>query len=122
MVEFFMSGGFAMWFVLGFGLASLVGAALFARRPHELRLGVLRALSWATAFAAISGFVAGVAVTLRVCARLEGPDAQGWHRYLMLGVSESSSNLILGASLLALTWLVIAVGLRRLVARETLPL
>lgn len=119
MVEFFMSGGVAMWFVLGFGLASLVGAALFARRPHELRLGVLRSLSWATTFAAFSGFVAGVAVTLRACAQLEGADAQQWHRFAMLGVSESSSNLILGASLLALTWLVIAVGLRRLAVRET---
>lgn len=118
MIEFFMAGGFVMWFVLAFGLAALVGAVLFARRPHELRLGALRALSWATAFAAFSGFIAGIALTLRACAGLEGADASEWHRYFMMGFAESSSNLILGTSLLALTWLVIAVGLRRLAVRE----
>lgn len=118
MIEFFVSGGMVMWFVLVFGLAALVGAVMFARRPHELRLGALRALSWATAFASLSGFVAGLALTAKYCAQLPPADASSWHVMLLLGVSEASSNLILGSSLLALTWLVIAIGLRRLAARE----
>ena len=118
MIQFFMSGGFAMWFILAFGLAALIGAVLFASRPDELRLGSLRAMSWATAFASIAGFIAGVAVTFAACAQLPPEHANEWHLIAMMGISESSSNLILGASFLALTWLVIAIGLRRLAARE----
>lgn len=118
MIQFFMNGGFPMWFILAFGLASLVGAVLFARRPDELRLGSLRAMSWATAFASFAGFIAGVAVTFAACANLSPEDAPNWHVYAIMGISESSSNLILGASFLALTWLVIAIGLRRLAVRE----
>ena len=118
MIQFFQNGGFPMWFILGFGLASLIGAALFARKPDEIRLGALRAMSWATAFVSFAGFVAGIAVTLAACANLPPDVAERWHVYVMMGTSESSSNLILGASMLALTWLVIAIGLRRLAVRE----
>lgn len=121
MIEFFVAGGVVMWFVLGFGLAALIGAVFFARRPHELRLGALRALCRATAFASVAGFVAGVAVTLKLCAQLPPAEASSWHVYAILGLAESSSNLILGTALLALTWLVIAVGLRRLASREASP-
>ena len=65
-------------------IASLIGAALFARRPDELRLGSLRAMSWATAFVSFAGFVAGIAVTLAACANLPpdvaraAPEAQAF--------------------------------------------
>lgn len=118
MVQFFMNGGFPMWFILAFGLASLIGAVMFAARPDEIRLGSLRAMSWATGFASFAGFIAGVAVTFAACANLPAEEAGNWHVYALMGTSESASNLILGASFLALTWLVIAIGLRRLAARE----
>ncbi len=117
MVEFFIAGGFPMWFVLAFGLAGLVGAVFFARRPVEHHLGAIRAISWATAFCSFAGFIAGLAATTAACGQLPPEEASDWHRYALLGFAESSSNLILGASLLALTWLVVAVGLRRLAAR-----
>jgi hypothetical protein len=75
-------------------------------------------MCWSTAFASLAGFIAGVAVSLSACARLPESEAESWHLYFMQGFAESSSNLILGASLLALTWFVIAIGLRRLAARE----
>lgn len=118
MLQFFINGGFPMWFVLLFGLASLVGATVFAVRPGEHGLGSVRAIAWATAFASVAGFIAGVAVTFSACAQLPDAEQAQWYRYALQGLSESSSNLILGASLLALTWLVIAIGLRRLAARE----
>lgn len=118
MIEFFQSGGMPMWFILAFGLAALSGAIFFAVRPDELRLGALRAMSWATLFASLSGFIAAVATTLRYCVQLPPAEATNWHVFVMQGFAESSANLILGLSLLALTWLVIAVGLRRLAARE----
>lgn len=118
MVEFFMSGGVVMWFVLLFGLAALVGATVFAVRPGEHSLGSVRAVAWATGFASVAGFIAGVAVTFSACAQLPEADQPQWYRYALQGISESASNLILGASLLSLTWLVVAIGLRRLAARE----
>ena len=118
MIEFFQSGGMPMWFILAFGLAALGGAIFFAVRPDELRLGALRAMSWATLFASLSGFIAAVATTLRYCVQLPPAEATNWHVFVMQGFAESYANLILGLSLLALTWLVIAVGLRRLAARE----
>jgi hypothetical protein len=38
--------------------------------------------------------------------------------FLLKGISEASALLILGLALLTLTWLVVAIGLRRLAARE----
>ena len=44
----FVHGGIGSWFVVLFGLICLVTAALFAWRPDEGRLAVLRAMSLAT--------------------------------------------------------------------------
>jgi hypothetical protein len=117
MIEFFQNGGMPMWFILAFGIAGLLGAVLFARNPVEHHLGAIRAISWATAFTSIAGFIAGLAATTSACAQLPPDKADIWHRYALQGFAESSSNLIFGASFLALTWLVVAVGLRRMATR-----
>ncbi len=119
-VEFFRAGGFAMWFILGFGASALIAATVFARRPDEVRLGMIRALTTATVFASIGGFAAGIATTCKYCAaHMAGPEP--WQAILMAGTAESSSNLILGAGLASLTWLVVAIGLRRLAWRDAHP-
>jgi hypothetical protein len=117
-MRFMSEGGAGMWFVLLFGATALIAAVLFARRPDEAGLGFLRAMSWATAFSMISAFVAGVAASFAGCGRLPPDKRPLWPIFAMKGISESSANVILGSTLLALTWLVIAVGLRRLAARE----
>ncbi len=111
-------GGLGMWFVLLFGGVALVGAVLFARKPDEMKLSFLRAMAWTTALAALSAFFAGVAKSLDGCARLPPPLRETWPVFFIKGLSEAMANLILGFSLLALVWLVIAVGLRRLAAHE----
>ena len=106
-----------MWFILVTGVATLVGAGLFARRPDELRLATLRALSIATLLMSCAGFTAGVALTFASLGRIPAEHRADWHLYALKGISESSANLILAFTLLALAWLVIAIGLRRLGAK-----
>jgi hypothetical protein len=118
MARLFMEGGIGSWFVVLFGLICLGTAALFAFRPDEGRLAVLRAMSLATGFSMVCGFVAGVAKTLDGCSRLPGDKRGLWPIFALKGISESCAVLILGLSLLTLTWLVVAIGLRRLAARE----
>jgi hypothetical protein len=118
MGKLFMHGGVGSWFVVLLGLVCLVTAALFAWRPDEGRLAVLRALSLATAGSMFTGFVAGVAKSLDGCARLPPAMHDRWPMFAIKGISESSALLVLGFALLTLTWLIVAVGLRRLAARE----
>jgi hypothetical protein len=65
-----MHGGIGSWFVVLFGLICLVTAALFTWRPDEGRLAVLRAMSLATGFSMLGGFVAGVAKSMDGCSAL----------------------------------------------------
>lgn len=113
MPKFMIEGGVGMWFILLFGGGTLIGAVLFARRPDELRLSALKAISACTLLASLTGFVAGVAKTFEACARLPGDQRPLWPFFALKGVSESSTNLIFGFALLTLAWLVIAIGLRR---------
>jgi hypothetical protein len=114
----FVRGGIGSWFVVLFGLICLVTAALFAWRPDEGRLAVLRAMSLATGFSMLGGFVAGVAKSMDACSRLPPEKRELLTSFLLKGISEASALLILGLALLTLTWLVVAIGLRRLAARE----
>jgi hypothetical protein len=118
MPKFMAQGGIGMWFILLFGGVTLLSAILFARRPHESRMGMLRALTVTTLLSSFTAFTAGVAMSLGALGRVP-PEAAG--RVWLLaakGVSESAANLILGSVLLTWAWLVIAIGQRRLAAAE----
>ena len=118
MATLFIHGGIGSWFVVLFGLICLVTAVLFTWRPDEGRLAVLRAMSLATGFSMLGGFVAGVAKSMDGCSRLPPEKRELLPVFLLKGISEASALLILGLALLTLTWLVVAIGLRRLAARE----
>ncbi len=107
-------GGIAMWVVLAFGLTALISAIAFAGRPapHSVRFVV--AMMVATLFAALNGFVAGVANTLTYVTREEVRGTPDMLTILLRGISESLANPILGFTLLTLAAFVTAVGLRRL--------
>jgi len=107
------SGGFPIWIVLALAGAALVTAVLFARRPREALLGFFRGLSKAAVCAVIGGVAANLAMTFHNVANrfAEHPDRD---LLAMVGISESLSPAILGFSLLAIAWLITAVGIRRL--------
>jgi len=113
MVKFFVAGGFPMWVVLIFGLLCLGTAIRFAFTATPRRLAVIRALSWATAFSILSGVASNfMAVMWHV------PGNPEWSREplfpVMQGLGEAVTPAILGFTLLAIAWLLVAVGLRRM--------
>lgn len=118
MIEFFQAGGVPMWFVLLFGVASLVAAGAFAISPDPRKVEAVRALTWAAVFSIAAGIVADLAaVGSNVPAHPEWSVSPKIHLIVMQGFAESMTPGVLGFSLLALTWMVMAVGHRRL-ARE----
>jgi hypothetical protein len=110
--------GPVFWFFGAVGLATLATAVRFALSPAERTLAVLRSLSAATACAALAAFFAGVTNGLVGLAHwLErAPDAAASAKFwpaVLTGFAESPIALIIGFALLSVTWLLVAVGLRR---------
>ena len=92
-------------------VATMGAAATYAWRPSESRLALLRPLSLATIFAALCSFSVGVA---QIFAGLSVIDfgGTGW-REVAKGASETFVGLFVAFGCLALTWIMVAVGLRR---------
>jgi hypothetical protein len=105
-------------FVAIVGLAALATAIRFVIRPTEHGLAVLRPLSATTTFAALTAFLLGITNALvGVVGRLEAAtdpaaSAKAWQVFLA-GLAEATVPLILAFALLAVAWLLAAVGLRR---------
>ncbi len=112
-----MPGPF-FWFVVLVGLATLAAAVYFAFRPSERTLAVLRPLGAATTYSSLAAFLLGVANGLtglnRSLERAADPaaSAQAWRTFIS-GLAESPAPLVLAFAILAVTWLLVAVGLRR---------
>lgn len=112
MLSFMKAGGYAMWFILALGGTTVVNAILYSRHPDDARMAVIRTLSLATLFASLNGFAVGVGTTLHYVAKNPGSPGDA-PLLVMQGISESLSNIALGFSLLVITWLLAAVGARR---------
>lgn len=115
MAEFFQAGGVSMWFVTLFGLLTLGAAVYLTVRPHERHVGTIRALSGATTFVILMGLFLNLsAVMYNVSGRDEWAHSPDVHLIVMTGIGESLTTPVLGFGLLAVAWLVTAVGVRRL--------
>jgi len=105
-------------FVALVALGALATATRFAIRPTEGGLAVLRPLSAATTFAALCAFLLGVATALvNVIQKLEEADgpaatAAAWRMFLG-GLAEGIVPVGVAFALLAVAWLLAAVGLRK---------
>ncbi len=112
-----MPGPF-FWFVVIVGLATLATAIRFALRPTERTLAILRPLSAATTFSALAAFLLGMANGLvalnRSLERAADADAsaRAWHMF-RAGLAESPAPVVLAFAILAVCWLLAALGLRR---------
>jgi hypothetical protein len=118
MPNFMREGGIGMWFILLFGAITFVTAVLFARRPAPARLRTLGALTLTTLLSSLTAFTAGLAKSFGSLTRIPPAMHDSWYFYAAKGFSESCANLIFGFTLLTLSWMVIAIGLRRLAAAE----
>ena len=114
MIEFMLNGFVHMGIILVLAIATLATAVSFAYKPGERKLGILRPMSAATLFSILSALCAGISATL-VHALSPADKAVGLEitRSLMPGLAEAMVPGIVGFTILALSWLLAAVGLRR---------
>ena len=114
---FIMAGGFPMIVLLVVGVIALVGAVRFALTPIAGRLPYLGALALAVAATSFAGTCADLlTVSVKVPASLDMASSENLPIILLVGFGESLTPAILGAAIVAVLALLVAVGLRRLPA------
>lgn len=106
-------GGFNMWFLAVIGAVMVWTAIRFARNADPHRLSILRALTVAIVVASISGFIAGLIAACSFTEALPGPFIDKLP-LLVQGFAESCTNLVFGGAFVVITWILVAVGVRRM--------
>ena len=92
-------------------LLPLIVAVAYFVRPTERRLLLMRPLSLATVFAAISGFASGAAIILRGLSVVDGKPAHLGS--LLMGMAEHWMPVHVAFGCLTAAWLLIAAGTMR---------
>lgn len=92
------------------GVVPLGMGIVYAFWPSEQRLALMRPLSLATIFAALSGTSVGVLNVLRGMGLSETP---AFSRVVAIGLSESLVPIFFGFGCLTVAWLCVALGLWR---------
>jgi len=114
MSEFFTEGGFAMFFLLTFGVATLVASTLYAWRVTRVALRVTLGLGTATAFTTLAGIAVDLAAVghgaVEYMARHHDPSLGG---VVLQGLAESLAPGVLGFTFLSLAALITTLGLYR---------
>jgi hypothetical protein len=113
MLEFFRAGGFNMFVLLALGIPTWITAVKFARNATPQRLSLVRALTIAVVFASIVGVASGFASTAHYVVEHEPKEPLP---ILLQGFAETLTNAILGGGIVVITWILVAVGVRRMPA------
>jgi hypothetical protein len=98
--------------ILIIALVTLGTAISFVVRPGERKLSILRTLSSATLFFVAGNAFAGVGATMLHAAEINAAAGEPT-RTIAAGLAEATVPAILGFTFLGLSWLLVAVGLRR---------
>ena len=110
-----MSIGFSfLAFMLVVSVLTLASAISMAIRPGERKLAVFRPLSVCTVMTILSSTATALALTFKRAADASvipwNVEATG---HLLAGLAESMVTAVLGFSVLAVSWLLVALGFRR---------
>jgi hypothetical protein len=112
MLHAFRAGGWAMYFILAFGVSAVYGAGRFFWRG-ETELEVFsHQMMRTTAFSAIFGFFVGM-IQVANFSTENAKTLADQFQILIEGTGESLNNLTLGLLFITLSCLLIAVGQRR---------
>ncbi len=111
MVEFLRGGGLPGYVVLVLVLAVGAYAIRFATRPDGRMLPMVRALSHAVVLTILGAVAANISSVALYVERMEGGNLA---QTAWVGIGESLVPAIVGFPLLAIAWLFVAVGVRRL--------
>ncbi|HTQ05237.1 MAG TPA: hypothetical protein VMI54_15340 [Polyangiaceae bacterium] len=114
MQQFFEEGGFAMFFLLAFGIATLAAAAVYAKRLTRVTLRITVALGLATTFTTLTGICVDLAAVGHGASAYVArhPDVS-LAEALLQGLAESLAPGVLGFTFVALAALVTTLGLYR---------
>ncbi len=104
-------GIYLMWLsVLVSGIGGLGTAILYAVKPTESKLALMRPFSLAAIFSALASAAAGSATVLRGLAA-SGPSPR--MPDVLMGWSEVLVPIYVAFSFLGVAWLILAIGLKR---------
>jgi hypothetical protein len=103
-------GGVALLSLVIAVVPAIAGVA-YALWPTEAKLALIRPLSLASLFAALAGCVAGIINGIMWVTMHNEPFS--WSSAMLTGFAESLVPLFVSFSSLTVTWLLVALGLRR---------
>lgn len=116
MMELWREGGTGMYAVLVFGLITLAASGRFAMRTERKTRNFVDAMYKVVLFSSLTGLLTNLAATFHYLATRElAPGTLA--TTLCQGLQESLAPAIMGSAFLALTFLFVAIGQRRLDAR-----
>jgi hypothetical protein len=92
------------------GVVPLAMGIVYVIGPNERRLALMRPLSLATIFAALSGSTLGVVNVLRGIGMTDDPLIP---RIAWIGFAEALVPIFFGFACLTVAWLCVAVGMRK---------
>ena len=93
-------------------VATVGVAVVYAIRPNEQRLALMRPLSLAAIFGGLSTFTLGITNVLRGIAENQ-PFTPGNWGVVAVGAAESAVALFVAFGCLTIAWLLVALGMRR---------
>lgn len=121
-MDWFVAGGWSMWFLVLIGALSLIAAAGFARRPDPAQLERIASLSRAVAWSTLVGVASDLAaVGYTIPHKPEWAHSPDLALLVLEGVAESMSPAILGGAILSVSALLVAAGCGRLRAHGAAP-
>lgn len=112
MLDFFRAGGFNMFPLAAIGIALLVTGIKFAFNADPQRLSMIRALTTTITFSMVTGVCVGLASTAKYV--VNHPEEPQWWLSLLQGFAETMTNVMLGGGFVVVTWILVAVGVRRM--------
>ncbi len=113
MLDFFRAGGFNMYVLAILAIPTWITAVKFARNATPQRLSIIRAMTFTVVFATIIGVAAGLASTAHYVVEHEPKEPLP---FLLQGFAETMTNAMLGGVICVITWILVAVGVRRMPA------
>ena len=116
MLEFFRNGGFSMFPVLFFGLATLAAAIAYAMRADEKTRHFIDPMYKVVVFSSATGLLTNLGAVFHYLATKNVP-ANELSTTLAQGLNESLGPAIMGSAFIAVSFLFVAIGLRRADAR-----
>lgn len=111
-MELLQGAGWFAKLTLAVDVVPLVMAVVFILRPTDRHLALMRPLSLAGLFAALTGGVVGLLNTLRSLGMTDQWSPETYRR-LAMGASESLVPVFVGFGCLTAAWLLVAAGMGR---------